>query len=251
MANKGLFGGTLGRRLFTAGSRRRIAVGRLWVYLLQRMNWRWRLALLLLLVPALVFFRLAEDIGMDVSPSARFRVARIIDGDTMELAGGDRLRLLYIDTPEKGEPYYDSATALLSRLAFGREVVLQFGHRRRDGYGRLLAAVICDSINVNEALLESGYASVYLFRDNISDDSQEGIVRRMLAAQERALEARLGIWSKERSPEPEYLTTRKSLRFHRPGCRSVAGKSRENLRVFAIREEALREGLSACRNCRP
>jgi len=43
-------------------------------------------------------------------------VPRIIDGDTIELQNGERVRLLGINTPEKGQPYYEEATNRLQEL---------------------------------------------------------------------------------------------------------------------------------------
>ncbi|MBN4076081.1 thermonuclease family protein [Gemmatimonas aurantiaca] len=198
---------------------------------------------------------MAEEITPDLSPADRFRVVRALDGDTVELAGGDRLRLLYIDTPERGELFSDSARIMVERLTLGKSVLLTYGSRKRDGYGRLLAMIESDSagipININQRLLEKGYAHIYLFRDNLSDESQSGPIERMVAAQRRALVAGLGIWSLEKTQEPRYLTTKRSLRFHRESCRSVADRPSEKLRLFATRREPLWEGLSPCRNCRP
>ena len=51
------------------------------------------------------------------SPKQSAVVARVIDGDTIELVGGQRVRLVQIDTPEKRvECYGDAASALTRRL---------------------------------------------------------------------------------------------------------------------------------------
>src|SRR5262245_50751171 len=73
-------------------------------------------------------------------------VVRVVDGDTIDVrvAGGtERVRVLGIDTPERGACYADRASAETARLALDRRVVLR-GDRtqaRRDRYGRLLAYV--------------------------------------------------------------------------------------------------------------
>ena len=51
-------------------------------------------------------------------------VTRVIDGDTIEIRGGDRVRYIGIDTPEIGEPYYSEATAKNKELVNGKEVRL-------------------------------------------------------------------------------------------------------------------------------
>ncbi len=50
------------------------------------------------------------------------RVARVIDGDTIELANGDRVRYIGIDTPERGESFFGAATRLNRGLVEGKNV---------------------------------------------------------------------------------------------------------------------------------
>ena len=62
----------------------------------------------------------------------------VIDGDTIELQGGCRVRYLGIDTPERGEYHADEATSRNIELVEGKIVELQSGKRDEDEYGRLL-----------------------------------------------------------------------------------------------------------------
>jgi len=82
-----------------------------------------------------------------------FRVERIVDGDTFViLYDGDltRVRLYSGDAPERGEAGFAEATDHLRGLIEGRNVRLVFpGPRKRDHYGRLLADVYIDGIEVN------------------------------------------------------------------------------------------------------
>ena len=43
-------------------------------------------------------------------------VSKVIDGDTIKLQNGERVRLLGINTPEMGQPYYEEATNRLKEL---------------------------------------------------------------------------------------------------------------------------------------
>jgi len=76
-------------------------------------------------------------------PPSPPRVARIIDGDTLDLRNGDTVRLVQIDAPEtNGECYASKSTKELRRLLpRGAEVRLESDQRldNRDRYGRLLA----------------------------------------------------------------------------------------------------------------
>ena len=97
-------------------------------------------------------------------------VAYVVDGDTVDvrLAGGrrERVRLIGIDTPERGECYAGQATAAARRVAYGRRVVLRGDATQdtRDRYGRLLAYVWVDGReDVGHRLVREGYAAVYVY----------------------------------------------------------------------------------------
>jgi micrococcal nuclease len=107
--------------------------------------------------------------GADAAP-AHFTlsgpVLRIVDGDTIDVrAGGrrERVRILGVDTPERGACYSARATAETRRLTAGK-VVRLVGDRsqaRRDRYGRLLAYVSAPGApDVGKRLLERGLARV-------------------------------------------------------------------------------------------
>jgi micrococcal nuclease len=203
---------------------------------------------MLAVVVLLLLFRLVEDIGPESGPDDRFTVVRVLDGDTMELAGGDRLRLLGIDTPEQGEPFYDSATDLIARIAFQHQGRIEYANSRRDKYGRLLGYLYFDTVFVNRVVIDSGYGYVYLFSDN---ELHSEPVRELIEAQRSAIARRVGLWSLAYEPEARYLNKVGSFRLHRPGCRSVSNLKPGEYRVFSTREEGLATGLSPCRNCKP
>lgn len=209
----------------------------------------WRASLLLILVGLVITVRLVEKIGPDWFGDERFMVVKATDGDTIELMGGDRVRLLAIDAPEKGQPLYDRACRMLDRLTVGKIVKLEFSGRRRDKYGRLLGFVIVDdSLMVNRVMLERGLANLYLFKDTNNDSDK---IRMLLSAQREAMKNERGIWALEHEPEYYYVNLPGSFRFHRPACQSVSrSATREHIR-YEIREQAMALGLSPCRNCKP
>ena len=90
-------------------------------------------------------------------------VVSVIDGDTVELVDGRRVRYLGIDTPESGEYYAENATARNKELVEGKVVELQPGNRDQDEYGRLLRYVYVDGVFVNAELIAGGYAKAYIF----------------------------------------------------------------------------------------
>ncbi|MBU0982668.1 MAG: thermonuclease family protein, partial [candidate division Zixibacteria bacterium] len=181
-------------------------------------------------------------------PGDRFVVVKVIDGDTVELQGGDRLRLLSIDTPEHGEPLYTEATALLSRVALNQQVRIEFAEQRRDKYGRLLGYLFIDTLFVNRMMLDSGLAYLYLMK---AAELNRELTAPMLAAQRTAMTRRVGLWNLTREPEDYYLARKGSLRLHRPECNSVRDLPPDRVIRYLTREEGLAEGLSPCRNCKP
>ncbi|MEM1110151.1 MAG: thermonuclease family protein [Planctomycetota bacterium] len=94
-----------------------------------------------------------------------YEVVRVIDGDTFKVRyDGDltSVRLLDINAPERGTPDADAATAELRRLIEGKVVHLDFAAaRRRDNFGRLLCRVTVDGLDVNQHLLDQGFATPY------------------------------------------------------------------------------------------
>ena len=204
------------------------------------------------LIPIFILFvllvRYVSEIGYDKSPKDRYLVTKVIDGDTIELVGGDKLRLLGIDSPERGDLLYDSATAILASIVANRTVTVTYSKRRRDRYGRILGYLFIDDICVNEAILSSGMANVYLFDDNLSDSAR---ITGLLNAQKQAITNKKGIWSRPISDEPYYLALKGNLRFHRPSCQSVRNRPISDIIKFTSRIDSFNEGLSPCRNCRP
>jgi micrococcal nuclease len=196
----------------------------------------------------LILFRFVGQIGHDRAPEDRFTVIRVIDGDTVELLGGDKLRLLGIDCPERGDPYYDSARVFLTSVILNKTPGVVFSGRRRDGYGRLLAYLYLDTLFLNREIVRNGLAYVYLFEDNMADSDQ---VEQLISAQEEAIDRGCGLWSIERSEEPYYVVRKGFLRVHRPGCPSLAGHDSSEFIKYYSRREAFKTGYSPCRICRP
>ena len=124
-----------------------------------------------LLLVAIVLLAITIGLGVrysvwltdDTSEMEEVLVVRVIDGDTIELANGERVRYLGIDTPETGEYYAAEATAKNIELVEGKIVELQRGERDRDEYGRLLRYVYIDGTFVNAELVATGYAKAYIF----------------------------------------------------------------------------------------
>ncbi|MBT3985700.1 thermonuclease [archaeon] len=90
-----------------------------------------------------------------------YLVTNVIDGDTLDIETGDRIRLSGINTPETDECYYSEAKEALSDLVLGKEVYLERDVDNRGKYGRLLRYIHLDGNMINAYLVQEGYAKVY------------------------------------------------------------------------------------------
>ena len=129
-------------------------------------------------------------------------VVRQVDGDTVVLRGRGtgplpaeptRVRVLLVDTPEVfGEPecFGRQAAERFAELApDGAAVQVQADRDRFDRFGRTLLHVWADGVNVGEALLREGYATVLVVRPN------ELHLPAFEAAERDAEQADRGLWS--------------------------------------------------------
>jgi len=120
-------------------------------------------------------------------------VAAVIDGDTIELVGGQRVRLVQIDTPEKRvECYGDEASSLTRKLIpAGTHVRIEQDPKldQVDRYRRKLAYVWKGDEDVNVTLVKDGAAGVWFFGGRRGRYAGE-----FLRAAEQARTAQKGLW---------------------------------------------------------
>jgi len=132
----------------------------------------------------------------DALPAGAHHIARVIDGDTLLLTNGARVRLLGVDTPEtvkRGCPvqaWGPEATAFTRQFVSKGYVRLQFDRERVDRHGRFLAYVWVDQRMLNDELVRAGLARAepwYRYADAMK--------RRFRRSEAEAKAARRGIWS--------------------------------------------------------
>ncbi len=175
---------------------------------------RWPTASWLLagLILSLVIFRLLSPRKRaveEVFSGSTVEVARVIDGDTLLLTSGHRVRLIGVDTPETKHP--DRPVERLGQQAFRMTrdlvgdgpVLLEFDRERRDPYRRLLAYVsLPDGRLLNEELILAGLSEAetrFPFRADMK--------RRFKAAEELARTARTGLWAIPSQAEAQAVNT--------------------------------------------
>lgn len=94
---------------------------------------------------------------------AEGKVVRVVDGDTLELESGVKLRLLLTDTPEttsgKADCYGAQAVERTQAITEGKTVQLSYDDARcQDMFGRTLAYVKVGGVELNSTLVKDGLA---------------------------------------------------------------------------------------------
>ncbi len=134
----------------------------------------------------------ASDGAVVAASDRAVTVTRVIDGDTVDVCCPEaRVRLLGIDSPERGEPLFDEATELAKSLADGQSVRLEKCLEEADRYGRLLRHIFIGDTHVNREIVAAGLATAYEF----SLDLNPCYETELRADQAAAQAARIGIWA--------------------------------------------------------
>lgn len=151
---------------------------------------------------------ITPEMAEDISIPILYKVSSITDGDTLTLNTGDKVRLICIDAPERGDYYYEEASNYLEDLILNKEVTLLKDFSETDRYGRLLRYIYVEDIFVNYALVEEGYAKVYRYPPDTSKCDE------LEQAEDIAKLNKLGIWkSQEQVPAPTSSNTETSLEY--------------------------------------
>lgn len=136
----------------------------------------------------------APSFGAAAKKAKLLRVAYVIDGDTIAVSGGKRVRLVQIDAPEspENECYgLESKSELERLLPTGTKVRLAADPAldARDRYGRLLRYVFKGKMNVNLELVRRGAATVWFY-----DGDRGRYADALLGATQTAMAAGRGLW---------------------------------------------------------
>lgn len=130
--------------------------------------------------------------GLDVT------VERVVDGDTLVVSGGERVRLIGVDTPETKDPRrpvgcfgQEASDFMSSLLEEGSRVRLVGDAEPRDRFDRLLAYAyrLPDGLFVNAELVRQGYAQPLTIPPNVAHAGE------FVALAAEAREAGRGLWA--------------------------------------------------------
>jgi micrococcal nuclease len=200
------------------------------------------------------------------------KVTRVIDGDTIEIEGGERVRYIGINTPETVDPrkpvqcFGVESSKKNKELVEGRMVRLEKDITNRDKYNRLLRYVWAGDTLVNLELVKQGFAQSYSYPPDIKYQD------RFIEAQREAREVKRGLWgacpvsgevtpatpSSNVSSQPSSCLIKGNISssgekiYHLPGCGSYE-KTRIDIgrgeRWFCTETDAQTAGWRKALNC--
>lgn len=141
-------------------------------------------------------YRVIEDTSASLFENSVHEVVRVIDGDTLMFEDEVRVRLLGIDTPERGECFYEESKKYVEDLIEGEVVRIEKDISGSDRVGRLLRYVYVpsdspeeDDLFLQDHLVREGYA-------NILPVAPDNRYRDLLSsAREEARTKGKGLWS--------------------------------------------------------
>jgi endonuclease YncB( thermonuclease family) len=191
---------------------------------------------------------LAEVMKLVPAPDklTKGKVTKVVDGDTVWLEDGTKVRLIGFNTPEKGTPHAAVAERALADLVLGREVGLEWDVERRDSYKRTLAYLYLDGAFVNGLMVRGGHGHCYKWEPNVKHSAP------LLTLQRAARAEKLGVWSLPApAPAASYVGGTRDHVFHRPDCATVRRYQTGQRRDFATRDAAYDDGRKPHSDCNP
>lgn len=203
-------------------------------------------------VPALIasvflniFFLIQKPIATGV------KVIGVIDGDTIVLEGKSRVRLRYVDAPEKELCGYQEASGELEKLALGKFVRIE--ETIPDQYGRGMALVYAGNTIINKEMVASGWVRYHHDTTSMTDEIK--------AVSDQAKQEKLGVYgmceSMVNTKNPKCTIKgnidRQSFIYHLPGCvqyQTTVIEEDVGERWFCSEKEAQAAGFTRAKTCK-
>lgn len=188
-----------------------------------------------------------DTFGLNFDPvgeTESVEVKKVIDGDTLLLGDGRKLRLIGIQAPGGSSDEAKHSAAQLRTRIEGQSVLLSFDKKKADRYKRVLAYVFHDGVFINGWMVSNGNAYGSEWKPNTRHSELLTTLQGTAKAKKR------GFWAIEREAAEHYLSYQRSRYFHRPGCKRVA-KAKSTPDKLRNRDEAFEKSLIPCNDCHP
>lgn len=196
------------------------------------------------------------------SEREKAQVRRVVDGDTVELADGRRVRYIGIDTPETVDPrktvqcFGREATEKNRELVEGKEVELEKDVSETDKYGRMLRYIYVGDIFINDYLVRQGFAHASSYPPDIKYQDQ------FQQAEREARDNGRGLWGSCGGEKAATAAGECQIKgnisssgekiYHRPDCpywsKTVISEEKGE-RWFCSEDEAQSAGWRRAKNC--
>lgn len=178
---------------------------------------------------------------------------KVVDGDTIYLDNGEKVRFVGVNTPERGAEGYITSKNFVQKLCLNKKVGLDIDDRKHnDKYGRTLAVVIVDGKNVNEMLLKEGLAEImYMPPSEFYPYNWAGSNTHVADTHSSSSSSSSSDTSSSSSASGSYVGNANSGKFHESTCTSVGKMSEKNKVFFSSRDEAVNQGYVPCKICNP
>lgn len=213
-------------------------------------------------VPSAISPAVSQSPSVFSSEREKAQVTRVVDGDTVELTDGRRVRYIGIDTPETVDPrkavqcFGREAANKNKELVEGKTVELEKDVSETDKYGRLLRYIYIDELFINDYLVRQGFAYTSSYPPDIKYQDQ------LQQAEQEARDNNRGLWStcggeKATAVDGECqikgnISSSGEKIYHRPDCpywSKTVIDERKGEKWFCSEEEAQSVGWRRAQNC--
>lgn len=183
---------------------------------------------------------------------------KVVDGDTIYLDNGKKIRMVGVNTPERGVEGYITSKNFVQKLCLNKKVGIDIDDSKHtDRYGRTLAVVIVDGKNVNEMLLKEGLAEVMymppseFYPFDWANSNTHVDTTHSSSSSSSSKSTSHSSDSTSSSDSARYVGNSNSGKFHTSDCNSVKKMSEGNKVFFSSRDDAINQGYQPCKRCNP
>ncbi len=174
---------------------------------------------------------------------------KVVDGDTIYLDNGEKIRFVGVNTPERGVEGYIASKNFVQKLCLNKKVGIDVDDSKHsDKYGRTLGVVIVNGKNVNEMLLKEGLAEVMyippseFYPYNWANDSTH---------LPDSYNTYTHTSDSSASDSGNYIGNSNTGKFHESSCRWGQKTAEHNKVKFDKRNDAISQGYKPCKVCNP
>ena len=178
---------------------------------------------------------------------------KVVDGDTIYLDNGEKVRFVGVNTPERGVEGYIASKNFVQKICLNKKVGIDIDDsKHNDRYGRTLGVVIVDGKNVNEMLLKEGLAEImYMppseFYPYNWANSDTHVADTHTSSSSHTSDSS----PSSSSSSGSYVGNSNTGKFHISSCGSVSKMSEGNKVFFNNRDDAINQGYVPCKRCNP